>query len=56
MSALAAFFARWFKPPTPALDALPVQLGRRTSYTSAPRVERLRSFDQGLVAVVSLLR
>jgi len=55
MSAVAAFFARWFKPPTPALDALPVQLGRRTSYTSAPRIERLRSFDQGLVAVVSLL-
>ena len=55
MSAVAAFFARWFKSPTPALDALPVQLGRRTSYSSAPRVERLRSFDQSLVAVVSLL-
>ncbi len=55
MSAVAAFFARWLKSPTPALDALPVQLGRRTSYSSAPRVEPLRSFDQGLVAVVSLL-
>jgi len=55
MSAVAAFFARWFKSPTSALDALPVQLGRRTSYSSAPRVERLRSFDQSLVAVVSLL-
>jgi len=55
MSAVAAFFARWFKSPTSALDALPVQLGRRTSYSSAPRVEPLRSFDQSLVAVVSLL-
>ncbi|MEI7515951.1 MAG: putative lipid II flippase FtsW [Betaproteobacteria bacterium] len=55
MNPMTAFFAHWFKPPTPAIDALPVQLGRRTSYSSAPRVERLRSFDQGLVAVVSLL-
>ncbi len=55
MSAVAAFFARWLKSPTPAIDALPVQLGRRTSYSSASRVEPLRSFDQGLVAVVSLL-
>ena len=55
MSAAQAMWSRWFGTAATEGDALPVRLGRRASYSTAPSVGQSQSLDQSLLAVVLIL-
>jgi len=53
MSTAQALWGRWFGPA--AAEALPVRLGRRSSYSATPSSSQNQTLDQTLLAVVLLL-
>lgn len=55
MSAAQTLWGRWFKPAVAEGEALPVRLGRRASYSTAPSGGQSQTLDQALLAVVLIL-
>jgi cell division protein FtsW len=55
MSATQAVWSRWFNPAAAESDALPVRLGRRTSFSTTSSGSQAGRFDHALLAVVLIL-
>ena len=55
MSTAQALWSRWFGTAATEGDALPVRLGRRASYSTAPSASQSQALDHALLAVVLIL-